>query len=447
VHRLVVGLLGAAALAACGSLTPPPSRPTDAGTAGSAGGGSGSIGGGSGSIGGGSGSIGGGGGSVGGGGGSVGGGGGSVGGGGGSVGGGSGSVGGGSGSIGGGGGSGSVGGGSGSIGGGAGTMDGGAARVGPVMPCQPLVLDCLDPSLPNVIEVPTELSLGPALSAAQVNDIVQVKGLALGAGWRVPAYVTLRGCAGASLQGNVAFTGSGGTVEGFIVSGAGAIIANRTGSYVVRRNRFVPSTTNVDPVEGLSTESLVSASVTLVVEQNWFEGRTFGVIASTRYDTLTHAVDLTVRNNVFTRVAQPVRVSEGGLVGVIVAKVEHNTFHDFTRGLELFSVDRVTKTSGNLFVTGTTAITGSPYEVAHTLAWQVTTPAGTPPLSGSFAVGDPRLVDAGAGDLRLDVGSAAADRVPAGASVPAEDFQGCPRPAGAPGATPLADIGAYESQP
>lgn len=318
--------------------------------------------------------------------------------------------------------------------------------VGPGQACRKVPLDCLDPGPANVIEVPTEATLTDAFANAKANDIVQVKGQTLGAGWAIPAYVTLRGCNGAGIGGAIRFAGSGGAVEGFVVSGS--IVANATGSYVVRQNRFVAGgAPNEAGVSGRSIDALVSASVTLVVDANVFDGRAAGVEARTSYDTMTHAVDVTVRNNVFLHVKNPFVASEAGLVGVVVATIEQNTFFDFDTAIALGSVDRTTKTSGNLFAQGTTAISGSAYEAHHSMVWQVTTPAGTPPLAGTFAVGDPAFVDAGKGDLRLGGGSAAVDKIPNGYPVPGEDHQGCPRPAGAPGALPQSDIGAFESQP
>ncbi len=324
-------------------------------------------------------------------------------------------------------------------------VDGGA--VGPSAACRTIPLDCLDPAPANVIEVTTESTLDAAIANAKTGDTIQVRGKKLGSGWKIPAYVTLRGCEGAAIDGSIAFAGSGGTIEGFVVSGS--IVANQTGSYVVRYNRFVggaplPAQAGVS---GRSIDALVSASVTLVVESNWFEGRPYGVEARTSYDTLTHAVDITVRNNVFVRVPEPFLASESGIVGVVNAKLEHNTFYDFGTAIRLANVDRKTVTSGNLFVKGTKAIDGSAYDVAYSFAWQVTTPAGTPPVSGTFATGDPALVDPDAGDVRLGPGSSAVDAIPNGTTVPAEDYQGCPRPAGAAGASPKSDVGAFESQP
>ena len=322
----------------------------------------------------------------------------------------------------------------------------GDSGVGPAAACRMIPLDCLDPAPANVIEVTTESTLQDAFANAKVGDTVQVRGKTLGAGWQVPAYVTLRGCEGAKISGSIGFAGSGGTIEGFVVSGS--IVANKTGSYVVRYNRFVAGTApNEAGVSGRSIDALVSASVALTVDSNVFESRERGVEARTNYDTMTHTVDIAVRNNVFVHVLRPFVASESGLVGVIVAKVEHNTFYDFDTAISFQNVDRKSTTSGNLFVRGTKGIEGSAYDVAYSLAWQVTTPAAAPPVSGTFAVGDPALVDADAGDLRLGVTSAAVDAIPNGTTVPGEDYLGCPRPAGAVGAAPKSDVGAFESQP
>lgn len=324
-------------------------------------------------------------------------------------------------------------------------MDGG---VGPASPCRPLVVECLDATAPSVIEVPTESTLQAALASATANDVVQVRGSTLGSGWRVPPFVTLRGCGGARLSGTISFAGSGGVVEGFAVQASGSIVANVTGNFVVRRNRFEGgAASNLGGVSGRSTDALVSASVTLLVEDNTFVDRSFGVDVATNYDTLTHAVAITLRNNVFVRVDRPFVATEGGLVGVVDARLQHNTFYGFATAIRLSAIDRVTRTHGNLFVGGAGAIaaTNSFYEATSSMAWQVTAPGSPPPVAGAFAQGDPRLLDPDAGDVRLGVGSLALDKVSPGPDVPSTDHQGCPRPAGPP-AAPLADIGAFESQ-
>ena len=323
-----------------------------------------------------------------------------------------------------------------------GTSSGGDGGAGPGAACRPEVLDCLDATSATVLEVPTEYAtLQAAFQAAKANDVVQIKGASLGAGWRVPPYVTLRGCAGAKLVGNLGFQGSAGIVEGFTVTSAGSIVANTTGSFVVRQNRFVgPAGGNEPGVSGRSIDGIVSAQVVLVVEANRFEERTYGVEAATSYDTGTRSVAITIQNNLFRGVANPIRISEGGLVGTIDAKIEHDTFYDFTTAISLFDVGRVTKTNANAFQKGTSAIKGSPYEVASSFAWEVTTPAGSAPNAGAFAEADLRLVDAAGGDLRPGAGSPLVDAVAPGGAGPATDYQGCPRPSG-----PRADVSAYEN--
>ena len=69
-----------------------------------------------------------------------------------------------------------------------------------------------------------------------------------------------------------------------------------------------------------AADSLVSATA-----ENWFEQRPHGIEARTYYDTLTHAVEITIRNNIFVGVDKPVSISEAGLVGKITATIEDNT--------------------------------------------------------------------------------------------------------------------------
>lgn len=316
----------------------------------------------------------------------------------------------------------------------------------PATPCLALPLPCLDPAPASVIEVPTEASIADAFASAKANDTIQIRGAALGAGWKIPAYVTLRGCLGARIAGGISFAGSGGTVEGFTVEGSGTIVANQSGAYVIRHNRF-GAATSAHGVSARSVDALVFASVTAVVEGNWFEQRTHGVDGATKYDTGTHEVDLTLRNNVFHGVDYPIQVSEGGLVGKITAVIEHNTLYDFVTGMQLTGLDQVTKTRGNLLVQGNRAVSASaPFEVSHSATWQVAEP-GDPPFAGAFASADPALVDPTGGDLRPGSGSAVVDVIPANAPMPAEDYLGCPRPVAVKGGTSLGDIGALELQP
>ena len=319
----------------------------------------------------------------------------------------------------------------------------GTSGVAPADACRKIPLDCLDPAAANVIEVPTESTLRDALTNAKSGDTVQVRGSTLGSGWRVPPYVTLRGCEGAKISGTISFAGSGGTIEGFYVSGS--VVANETGTFVVRYDRFITGAANEAAVSGRSIDALVSASVTLVVDSSSFESRDLGIEARTNYDTGTHQVDITVRNSVFAHVTRPIVASKVGLVGLVNATIEHNTFYDFDTAVRLTDVDA--STSGNLLVKGDKGIEGTDYDVAYSFTWQVATPAATPPRSGTFATGDPAFVDTVAGDFRLGAASAVVDRIPSSVPVPGEDYLGCPRPAGAPGAPAQSDVGAFESQP
>ena len=53
--------------------------------------------------------------------------------------------------------------------------------------------------------------------------------------------MTLRGCESAVLVSTIAFDGVLGTIEGFEVPGS--IIANRSGTYTVRANKFTGTST------------------------------------------------------------------------------------------------------------------------------------------------------------------------------------------------------------
>jgi hypothetical protein len=310
---------------------------------------------------------------------------------------------------------------------------GGGGDTGSTASCRPIPLPCLDPAPDNVIEVPSEKTAQQAFAEAKANDVIQIRGASLGAGWRIPAFVTLRGCAGAKIEGAISFAGTGGVVEGFEV--AGSIVANQTGSYVVRHSRFVGASTEAG-VSARAIDGLVSAQVTMTVESSWFETRPAGVEARTSYDTGNRSVTLAVRNSVFRAVQSPVRLSEGGLVGRIQATIEHCTFHAFREAIYLSSVSTTTMTRGNLFASGTKAVDGdSPFEAHGSLLFQCTAPT---PLAGTFATGDPKLVDPAGGNFHLGPGSAALDQIDAAST---EDYYGCPRPRGA-----RADIGAIENQ-
>jgi hypothetical protein len=313
-------------------------------------------------------------------------------------------------------------------------------------PCRELVLPCLDPADAKVIEVPAEATAQAAFAAAKAGDTIQIRGLSVGAGWAIPPYVTLRGCAGARITGGIRFAGSGGTVEGFEVSGQ--IVANESGSYVVRYNRFVGGGAASEAgVSARAVDGLVSAAVVALVESNWFAARSRGLEARTKYDTGVHSVELTARNNIFSGVDYPIDVSEGGMVGKIAVVLEHNTLHAFKTGVALFGMGGKSALRGNLLAVGELGVGGdSPFELEHCMGWQLKTAHSQPPLAGALAVGDPAFVDAAGGDLRLGAASAAIDRVPAGAPVPTEDYQGCPRPVAFLGGEARADIGALERQ-
>jgi hypothetical protein len=200
-------------------------------------------------------------------------------------------------------------------------------------------------------------------------------------------------------------------------------------------------------VSARSVDALVSATVTAVVEANRFEERENGVEARTQYDTGTHSVEITVRNNLFDGVDRPVTISEGGLVGKITATVEHNTLHDFNTGLQLTGTAQPVKTRGNLLVKGTKAVSASsPFEVSYSATWQVAD-LGSTPFSGVFASADPALVDPAAGDLRPGATSAVVDVIPVSAPMPVTDLLGCPRPVAVKGTEALGDMGAIELQP
>ncbi len=326
-------------------------------------------------------------------------------------------------------------------------VDGG---LPPLAPCRSMALACLDSADPNVLEVPTKVSAATAFSTATANQVIQVNGATLtGTGW-LPAYVTLRGCNGAKIGGSIAFKGSGGTVEGFEIPGS--LVANQTGSYVVRYNRFVAPTTGTDPgLSARSVDALVGARVTINVDSNWFEGRRIGLELATSYDTLVHEVTATVRNNVFVRNTQDgLSISESGLVGKITPTIEQNTFVDCATGISLWGLDQAVTLTGNLFSGGTHAVTSNGAFNAYYCLAAGTTGAvcsGTL-LSGTFATApDARFNDPANGDYRLALDSPAIDRIPWGTPMSSPDYYGCPRPQAPLGGSASGDIGAIETQP
>lgn len=314
----------------------------------------------------------------------------------------------------------------------------------PNPPCEAAILECLDPTLPEVLSVPDEMTWTDAKELVQANQTIQIRGLNVGAGIRVPPAVTLHGCEGAAIVGAIAFSGLGGRVQGFEVTGS--IVANQTGAYVVRKNRFISTASGEAGVSGRSVDALVSARVTLIVEQNSFVGRS--VAAATRYDTMQHEVSIQVRNNTFASCDTCITVDEAGLVGQIDATIEHNTFYGFSNAVALYGLALPTPLNANLFVDGTRAVSGnSQFTVQYALLDGVTTASQLPPFSGAFAQGSAGLVDPSQGDFRLSINSDALDLVPAGVATVSEDFAGCPRPVAYRQGTALGDLGAFEAQP
>lgn len=319
------------------------------------------------------------------------------------------------------------------------------AGFAPNEPCTPIVLPCLDRAAPEVLSVPDEMSWTQAVDTVQSNQTIQVRGLRIGAGIRVPPAVTLHGCEGASIVGAIGFEGLGGRVQGFEV--AGSINANQTGTYVVSHNRFIDGMTTEAGVSARSIDALVSAQVNMIVEQNTFVGRNKCAEAATRYDTMRHEVSIQIRNNTFSGCETAIVISEAGLVGEIDATIEHNTFHQFSDAVALYSVAQPITLTANLFADGTRAVAGtSPFYLEYALVDNVETPSQIPPFSGAFAQGVAGFVDAAAGDFRLTDASDALDLVPEGGSSVSYDVVGCPRPVGYLSSTPQSDIGAFEAQ-
>jgi hypothetical protein len=306
--------------------------------------------------------------------------------------------------------------------------------------CRALVLPCLDPAPANVIEVPGESTAQNAFMTAKTGDTIQIKGLQLGAGFRVPAGVTLRGCSGAQIVSTIAFVGTTGIIEGFTVPGS--IIANTSGNFTIRYNRFTGSSTTEYGVSARAVDGIVGATVNATIDSNLFEKRSNGVEARTTYDTMTRKVTLTVRNNLFTLVDKPVNTDEGGLVGVVDLSLEYNTFADFKTAVRLSSLTNPAHLSANLFAFGDIGVDGdSAYDISQDHFHMVTTHHVLAPTTGAALTGDPQFVGRANGDLRLGPASPLIDALPPSFPGPAVDYFGCPRPARGTG-----DPGAIEAQ-
>ncbi len=319
------------------------------------------------------------------------------------------------------------------------------AQVGPPMACRPTPLPCLDASDPDVIEVPTEAG-AEAFEDASAGQTVQVRGLTLTSTFRIGPLVTVRGCAGASVDesGTLWPQGSGAIIEGFEI--AGSVVMNKTGSYIVRDNVFADRTATADAsIEARSVDALVSANVEVVVERNRFERVARAIGASTRYDTMTHRVTLTVRNNLFVDTDDAISISEGGLVGEIDATIAHNTFVGFDTAVRFTSMETRPRLEANLFAMGALGVaTDSVYEGPNNMDWAVDEPHQAAPFGGSFVTIPEPFVDTAGGDYRLDPGSLAIDAYGGGDLT--DDVVGCPRPVAFTADTPRYDVGAYEAQ-
>ena len=306
--------------------------------------------------------------------------------------------------------------------------------------CRVLPLDCLDPSPANVIEVPSEATLAEAFASARADDTVQIRASAVTEAVAVPERITLRGCSGAQLAGAVSFAGGSATLEGFLVSGS--IRVARSGSFVIRHDRFVPDpeATGVPAVLAEATDSSSNAIV-LLVDANRFEGRKLGIQLRTVGGL---GLQATLQNNVFAGVQKPTLVAQPSDVTPPV--IVHDTFFDFGTAIGIQSGGAFT--AANLFVRGSIGIesNGGEFQAHDSMAWQVTDPFFTPPTAGVVETVDPQLTAPEAGDFTLSAGSPALDRVTPSNRTPAEDLAGCARPAGA--SPPLrADLGALERQP
>ncbi len=305
--------------------------------------------------------------------------------------------------------------------------------------CRPLVVPCLDATLANVIEVPTESTAQAAFVAAKSGDTIQIRGLQLGAGFKVPAGVVLRGCAGAQIVSTISFAGTLGTIEGFTVPGG--IIANQTGTFTIRYNRFIgPAPVSEPAVSARSIDGIVGVTVNVTIDSNSFEKRALGIEVLTNYDTMTRQVNANIRNNLFWGVDGPIHANEGGLVGRITLTVEHDSFADFQTAITMLSLTNTARIAWNVISNGNQGIDGdSPYELDQTYLNALVIGFTPQPVTGAAQYGDPKYPDRANGDLRLGPASSLIDAIPTTTTV-ATDYFGCPRPVGRP------DPGAIETQ-
>lgn len=318
------------------------------------------------------------------------------------------------------------------------------ASVTPNGACRPLELPCLAAD-PNVIDVTSAAAFASAVASAKAGDTVQLHGLILSRNVTLNL-ITLRGCAGAQIQGQVGFLGTGGSVEGFVVTG-GVKIPGISGAFAFRQNLFMANT-STNAIDVNASNPTLGCAIDVTVDGNWFEGRTNGVVIGTsgQYNLYPNTAHVSITNNIFTSVATAVSLSQGLPSNPLKGEVSHNTFYDFTRALQLSGMTSPLMTSGNLFVKGTQAINASsPFEARYSLEWLTT--RSSSPSAAPLVLGDPAFVDPANADFRLGTGSRAIDVIPNGVAVPNPDYYGCPRPQAVVSAEAKADVGALEAQP
>ena len=296
--------------------------------------------------------------------------------------------------------------------------------------CMPQALPCLPDNTPRLINVTTSADL----ELATAGSILQIRGQRLGR-FRIKPFVTLHGCDDAELVGAITFDGNAGTVEGFIVTGV--VVANQTGSYVVRDNIFRGSFDRLGQLQANARDGVIGASVEMIVERNRFEDGEIGLSASTFYDTMTRQVTLTARNNYFINVQRPIRLSEGGLVGKIDATLEFNTLVNFQEGVSFFDVENLPTLRANILAGGDLGVRSDQAFVAPlNMGWDLVTPSNMAPVSGEITIIPPSFQNSTS--ARLSADSLAIDA--AGNMGPPEDHDGCLRPRG-----DGVDVGAFES--